>query len=130
MKLTPQGKLTRSWGYEVVWSSTEHYCGKMLIFDKAGATCPMMIHKVKRKSWFVNAGRFKMTYTNVTTGETQEAVIEEGKTIDIAEMSPHKLEALVANSIIFEVGMPDNIEDQFRLSPDADAVQSQTSEQE
>jgi len=130
MKLTPQGKLTRSWGYEVVWSSTEHYCGKMLIFDKAGATCPMMIHKVKRKSWFVNAGRFKMTYTNVTTGETQEAVIEEGKTIDIAEMSPHKLEALVANSIIFEVGMPDNMEDQFRLSPDADAVQSQTSEQE
>jgi len=130
MKLTPQGKLTRSWGYEVVWSSTEHYCGKMLIFDKAGATCPMMIHKVKRKSWFVNAGRFKMTYTNVITGETQEAVIEEGKTIDIAEMSPHKLEALVANSIIFEVGMPDNMEDQFRLSPDADAVQSQTSEQE
>jgi len=130
MKLTPQGKLTRSWGYEVIWSSTEHYCGKMLIFDKAGATCPMMIHKVKRKSWFVNAGRFKMTYTNVTTGETQEAVIEEGKTIDIAEMSPHKLEALVANSIIFEVGMPDNMEDQFRLSPDADAVQSQTSEQE
>jgi mannose-6-phosphate isomerase-like protein (cupin superfamily) len=130
MKLTPQGKLTRSWGYEVIWSSTEHYCGKMLIFDKAGATCPMMIHKVKRKSWFVNAGRFKMTYTNVTTGETQEAVIEEGKTIDIAEMSPHKLEALVANSIIFEVGMPDNMEDQFRLSPDADAVQSQTSKQE
>lgn len=130
MKLTPQGKLTRSWGYEVIWSSTQHYCGKMLIFDKAGATCPMMIHKVKRKSWFVNAGRFKMTYTNVTTGETQEAVIEEGKTIDIAEMSPHKLEALVANSIIFEVGMPDDMEDQFRLSPDADAVQSQTSKQE
>ena len=128
MKLTPQGKLTRSWGYEVIWSSTEHYCGKMLIFDKAGATCPMMIHKVKRKSWFVNAGRFKMTYTNVTTGETQEAVIEEGKTIDIAEMSPHKLEALVANSIIFEVGMPDDMEDQFRLSPDADAVQKSSEE--
>ena len=128
MKLVPQGKLTRTWGYEVIWSSTEHYCGKMLIFENVGATCPMMIHKSRRKSWFVNAGKFKMTYMNVSTGETNEAIIEEGKTIDISEMSPHKLEALAPNSIIFEVGMPDDLEDQFRLSPDADALQKSSEE--
>jgi hypothetical protein len=37
-------------------------------------------------------------------------------------MSPHAIEAMVPNSIIFEVGTPDRLDDQFRLTPD-DAVQ-------
>ena len=54
---------------------------------------------------------------DVTTGELKEAVLEEGKTADIGELTPHQLEALVDGSIIFEVSTTDNIEDRFRLAP-------------
>ena len=33
-------------------------------------------------------------------------------------MSPHTVKSLQANSIIFESGTPDNLDDIFRLTPD------------
>jgi hypothetical protein len=65
----------------------------------------------------VNAGKFKVKYIDVATGELKEAVLEEGKTADFAELGPHQIEALTPNSIIFEVGTADYVEDRFRLAP-------------
>lgn len=118
MKIQPPGKIDKTWGYEIVWASNELYCGKILVFEKAGAVSLNMIHKNRRKSWFVNSGKFKFTFTDIKKGEVISATLEEGKTVDIAEMSPHRLESLLPNSIIFESGTPDDLEDQFRLSPD------------
>jgi mannose-6-phosphate isomerase-like protein (cupin superfamily) len=122
MNITPIGKNDKTWGYEIVWSSNDYYCGKLLVFEKPGAKTATLIHKDRRKSWFVNAGKFKITFTDIKSGKTSSAIVEEGKTVDIAEMSPHAIEAMVPNSIIFEVGTPDRLDDQFRLTPD-DAVQ-------
>lgn len=116
-KIVPQGKIDRGWGLEINWSSNENYSGKLLVFEKAGAKTSMMLHKDRRKSWFVNAGKFKVTFIDIKTGQERSQVIEEGKTVDIAEMSPHQLEAMLPNSIILEVGMPDYEEDQFRIRP-------------
>jgi hypothetical protein len=87
------------------------------VFDRAGAKTSLVFHKEKRKSWFVNAGKFKITFIDVNTGETKEAILEEGKTADFGELSPHQVEALVPGSIIFEVGTTDFVEDRFRLMP-------------
>ena len=111
------GKIDKGWGFEIVWSNNEKYCGKLLVFEKAGAKTSLVFHKDRKKSWFINAGRFKMRYVDVTTGELKEAILEEGKTADIGELTPHQLEALVDNSIIFEVGTTDTVEDRFRLAP-------------
>ena len=111
------GKIDKGWGFEIVWSNNEKYCGKLLVFEKAGAKTSLVFHKDRKKSWFINAGRFKMRYVDVTTGELKEAILEEGKTADIGELTPHQLEALVDGSIIFEVGTSDVIEDRFRLAP-------------
>ena len=127
MAVTKTGKIDRSWGYEIVWASNDNYCGKILVFEKQGSSTTTQIHKNKRKSWFINAGKFRITFINVKTGKTEQAILEEGKTVDIAEMSPHSVEALVPGSMIFEVGTVDNIDDQFKLSPD-DAVQTLPSE--
>lgn len=124
---TKQGKIDRSWGYELVWASNQYYCGKILVFEKVGVSTSLSIHKDKKKSWFVNAGKFKITFTDVKKGKDVSVILEEGKTVDIGEMSPHKIESLQPNSMIFEVGTPDDVNDNFRLSPD-DAVQSQTLE--
>ena len=118
MNVSKPGKVDKKWGYEIIWSSNHNYCGKILVFDQIGSKTTMMIHKNRKKSWFVNAGRFKITYTDIKTGITSEAYLEEGKTVDLAEMSPHCIEAMAANSMIFESGMPDDLDDCFRLTPD------------
>ena len=61
MNLQTLGRQDRSWGYEIVWASNEFYCGKILVFEKAGSKTAKLIHKEKKKSWFINAGRFKFT---------------------------------------------------------------------
>jgi len=117
MNLQQLGKIDKGWGFEIIFANNDRYCGKLLVFERAGAKTSLVFHKEKRKSWFVNAGKFRVKYIDVATGEVKEAVLEEGKTADFAELGPHQVEALVPNSIIFEVGTGDYIEDRFRLAP-------------
>lgn len=131
MNVQSTGKIEKGWGFEVIWTNNDKYSGKMLVFDRVGACTSLVFHKERCKSWFVNQGKFKLTFCDLQTGEIKETVLEEGRTVDLAELSPHKLEALAANSIIFEVGTTDYVEDRFRLSPGdtqakaADSVQSE-----
>lgn len=117
MNLQPLGQVKKGWGFEIVFANNDRYCGKLLVFDRAGAKTSLVFHKEKSKSWFINAGKFKVTYIDVATGESKEVLLDEGKTADFAQLGPHQIEALTANSIIFEVGTADYIEDRFRLAP-------------
>jgi streptogramin lyase len=117
MNLQTIGKVDKGWGFELVFANNDKYCGKLLVFDRAGAKTSLVFHKEKAKSWFVNAGRFKITYIDVATGEVKQSELSEGQTADFGELGPHQIEALVDNSIIFEVGTADYIEDRFRLAP-------------
>ncbi len=117
MNLQQLGKIDKGWGFEIIFANNDKYCGKLLVFERVGAKTSLVFHKEKRKSWFVNAGKFRVKYIDVATGEVKEAILEEGKTADFAELGPHQVEALVANSIIFEVGTADYVEDRFRLAP-------------
>ena len=127
--MTPQtlGQVKKGWGFEIVFANNDKYCGKLLVFEKVGAKTSMVFHKEKAKSWFINAGRFKLTYIDVSTGEVKEGFLEEGQTADFGQLGPHQVEALVAGSIIFEVGTTDLVEDRFRLAPGD--TQMQPSEQ-
>ncbi len=117
MNLQQLGKIDKGWGFEIIFANNDKYCGKLLVFERAGAKTSLVFHKEKRKSWFVNAGKFRVKYIDVATGEVKEATLEEGKTADFAELGPHQIEALTPNSIIFEVGTADYVEDRFRLAP-------------
>lgn len=117
MNLQTLGKVDKGWGYEIVFANNEKYCGKLLVFERAGAKTSLLFHKEKFKSWFVNAGKFKIRYIDITTGEVKEAILEEGKTVDFGALGPHQVESILPNSIIFEVGTADYVEDRFRLAP-------------
>jgi hypothetical protein len=117
MTLQNTGKVDKGWGFELVFANNDKYCGKLLVFDQVGAKTSLVFHKEKAKSWFVNAGRFKISCIDVATGELKQSELSEGQTADLGQLGPHQIEALVANSIIFEVGTADYIEDRFRLAP-------------
>ena len=101
MNLQTLGKVDKGWGYEIVWANNDKYCGKLLIFEHAGAKTSLVFHKEKAKSWFVNAGKFKVSFIDVATGETKQAVLQEGQTADFGQLGPHQIEALEPNSMIF-----------------------------
>ena len=117
MNLQQLGKIDKGWGFEIVFANNDRYCGKLLVFERVGAKTSLVFHKDKRKSWFVNSGKFKVKYIDVSTGEFKEAILDEGKTADFAELGPHQIESLAPNSMIFEVGTADYVEDRFRLAP-------------
>jgi hypothetical protein len=117
MNLQTIGQVKKGWGFEIIFANNDKYCGKLLVFERVGAKTSLVFHKEKVKSWFVNAGRFKVTYIDVSTGEMKQSELGEGQTADFGHLGPHQVEALVANSIIFEVGTSDYIEDRFRLAP-------------
>ena len=117
MNLQTLGKVDKGWGFELVFANNDKYCGKLLIFERAGAKTSLVFHKEKAKSWFINAGKFKVKFIDVATGEMKEAVLEEGQTADFGQLGPHQIESLMPNSIIFEVGTGDYVEDRFRLAP-------------
>jgi mannose-6-phosphate isomerase-like protein (cupin superfamily) len=117
MTLQQTGKNDKGWGFEIVFANNDKYCGKLLVFEKAGAKTSLVFHKEKAKSWFINAGRFKVTFIDVATGEIKQSELSEGQTADFGPLGPHQIEALVDNSMIFEVGTADYVEDRFRLSP-------------
>jgi hypothetical protein len=117
MNLQTIGQVKKGWGFEIIFANNDKYCGKLLVFERVGAKTSLVFHKEKVKSWFVNAGKFKVTYIDVSTGEMKQSELVEGQTADFGHLGPHQVEALVANSIIFEVGTSDYIEDRFRLAP-------------
>ncbi len=117
MNLQKLGKVDKGWGFEIVFANNDKYCGKLLVFDRAGAKTSLVFHKEKSKSWFINAGKFKINFIDVATGEVKEAILDEGKTVDFGPLGPHQVEALVEGSVILEVGTADYIEDRFRLAP-------------
>lgn len=117
MNLQTLGKVDKGWGFEIVFANNDKYCGKLLVFEHAGAKTSLVFHKEKSKSWFVNAGKFKITYIDVSTGEIKQSELGEGQTADFGQLGPHQVESLVPGSIIFEVGTADYVEDRFRLAP-------------
>jgi hypothetical protein len=57
------------------------------------------------------------TFIDTQTGQVHETVLEVGRTVSLGEMSPHQLEALQPNSMIFEVSTADSVEDNYRIQP-------------
>jgi mannose-6-phosphate isomerase-like protein (cupin superfamily) len=111
------GKVDKGWGYEVIWATNDQYCGKIMVFTDAGSRCSMHFHKDKDETWFVNAGTFIVRWIDTKTSTLHEKVLSEGDVWHNPPLQPHQLEALVPDSMIFEVSTADSVEDNYRISP-------------
>jgi hypothetical protein len=102
------------YGYEIVWADTETYCGKILVFEKSNSKMPLHFHKDRSKSWFVNAGQFKVQWIDTTDGKTYAQELLEGSVFHVPILMPVMLESLADNSAIAETS--NNNSNYFRLS--------------
>jgi mannose-6-phosphate isomerase-like protein (cupin superfamily) len=111
------GVVKKGWGYELIWATNDKYCGKIMVFEKAGAKFSMHFHREKDESWFVNSGKFKVRWIDTSNATLYEKELKEGDTWHNPPLQPHQLEALVDNSSITEVSTADSVEDNYRLIP-------------
>lgn len=112
-----EGKVDKGWGYEVIWATNDMYCGKLMVFNKIGSKFSMHFHKEKDESWFVNYGKFKVTWCDTKDATYHEKILKEGDTWHNPPLQPHQLEALTPGATIFEVSTADSVEDNFRIIP-------------
>jgi quercetin dioxygenase-like cupin family protein len=112
-----EGFQKKGWGYELIWATNEKYCGKIMVFEKAGNKFSMHFHKEKDESWFVNSGKFKLRYIDTATAQLFEKELKEGDVWRNPPLLPHQLEALTDGASITEVSTPDSVEDNFRIGP-------------
>ena len=70
------GYQEKGWGYEIIWANNDKYCGKILSFNTAGSKTSLHFHKERDKTWFINAGQFKVRFIDTQTTEIKEAVLK------------------------------------------------------
>lgn len=104
------------WGYEIIWADNEHYCSKILVFEKANMKTPLHFHKDRHKSWFVNAGKFEVQWVDPKDGKAYSKELPEGSIFEIPELLPITLKSLVENSAMAETSNNNNAEDYYRLN--------------
>ena len=92
-----------TWGYELVWASTESYGGKMLGFTDAGNKMPFGFTKKQDRTWFVNNGSVKLRWIDTAKGQLYEASLTEGQTYHVPPHHPVSLEAISDNTSVTEV---------------------------
>lgn len=110
-------EIKKGWGKEVIFASNSNYCGKLLIFDKAGAKGSMHFHLLKDESWYVQQGSFTVKWIETYDASIYEKTLVVGDTWHNARGSPHQLIALEDNSIIFEASTADCPTDSYRIFP-------------
>lgn len=123
------GPNEKGWGTELVFTSNDLYCAKVLIFRENTRTS-MHFHKERDKTFFVSAGQFEVFYIDTDTGDVVKSSIKDGDVIRMSPMTPHQLRAITAGSLV-EVGNALKESDIFRLSAgDSQATQDPSSNEQ
>ena len=106
-----------AWGREIIFTNNELYCGKLLIHDKAGSKGSMHYHMKKHETFYVQQGKFRVRWIDTSNAKIIEEILYEGDTWVNEPGVPHQLEAIVNNSIIFEVSTTHYDDDSYRVMP-------------
>lgn len=108
-------KVIKVWGYELWIHNTSEYCGKLLVFEKAGNHFSMHYHIKKKETWYVQEGKFRFDWIDVENGKRNYTELLPDDVIEIERGLPHQLTALTDNATIFEVSTEHFDEDSYRV---------------
>jgi uncharacterized RmlC-like cupin family protein len=109
------GVVEKGWGYEMIWATNEHYCGKIMVFTRENAKTSMHFHKEKDETWFINTGRFKVNYIDTNDSMMYEKILNEGEVWHNPPLQPHQLMCISKEGSVTEVSTADSVEDNYRI---------------
>ena len=115
MEIKTPELVKKPWGHELIFHNTDEFCGKLLVFPKAGSSFSMHYHMLKNEAWYVQAGSFEFEWIDTEEGQLYHETISSGQCIDINRGQPHKLTSLKPQSIIFEASTQHFDSDSHRI---------------
>lgn len=107
----------KAWGREKIFVNNEHYCGKLLVFDKAGGRGSMHFHMKKHETFYVQKGMFKISWIETIDASLHDTVLKEGDVWTNEPGNPHQIQSLENDSVIYEVSTHDDPNDNYRVLP-------------
>lgn len=105
--------IKKDWGMEIVWADEAQYCAKILLFEKKLVKTPFVFHKEVQKTFFVNAGQFKIRWIDTKDGRMYEQFLDEGAVYTIQSLTPWSLESQVQNSSVMQVSNSNDNDDTY-----------------
>ena len=108
-----EGFVGQGWGSELIWATTDKYCGKLLKFNK-DARFSMHFHAEKDESWYVLDGKFIVKFIETHDASQHETELTAGCVWRNRPLQPHQVICLEAGTII-EVSTADSIADNYRV---------------
>jgi quercetin dioxygenase-like cupin family protein len=109
--------VNKGWGRELIIENNDKYCGKLLVYDKAGSKGSMHFHLKKHETFYVQKGKFKIHWIETKDASIQHNILKEGDTWTNEPGEPHQLEALEDDSVVFEISTTHYDNDDFRIMP-------------
>lgn len=109
------GKVEKAWGHELIWHTSDKYCGKMMSFNK-GSKFSMHFHAEKDEAWYILSGKFEVKYIHTTDASEHSTILSVGDTWHNPPLFPHQLICLEEGTVL-EVSTPDSAEDNYRIQP-------------
>lgn len=82
--------VTKKWGYEKIIHNDEHYCGKILHFNK-NSKCSSHLHLIKRESFYIISGRFIIKSINTDNADEIITHLNQGDSLTIPIGVPHQI---------------------------------------
>jgi mannose-6-phosphate isomerase-like protein (cupin superfamily) len=103
-------RVSKPWGYEIVWAETERYVGKVLHID-AGQKLSRQYHRKKDETFFVQSGEM-----DLEIGQGAELRVVHMRARESFHCPPHTVHRMVAvtDVDVFEVSTPE-LDDVVRL---------------
>jgi len=104
------------YGYEIIWADTDDYVSKILVFENANQCLPLHFHRDTEKTWFVNAGTFKVQWVDTKDAKAYAKELPEGSVFHVPVLMPVSLKSLSENAAMAETRNQNNTEDYYRLN--------------
>jgi mannose-6-phosphate isomerase len=104
-------RVEKPWGHELVYATTERYCGKVL-FIRAGEQLSLQFHKEKDETIYIYSGRLELEIGEPGKPLDTE-VVGPGRAFHLIPGTVHRMRA-VEDTFVLEVSTPE-IDDVVRL---------------
>lgn len=108
-------KHKKSWGHEEWIVNNEQYCGKRLVFTKAGGHTSLHFHREKHETMLCLRGHFAVTVVNTRDGAERQFDLYPGDQITIEQFTVHRIKALLADSELIEFSTHHSDDDSYRV---------------
>jgi mannose-6-phosphate isomerase-like protein (cupin superfamily) len=97
-------RVEKPWGYELVYASTERYCGK-IIFIRAGEQLSLQFHREKDETIYVQSGRVEFEIGEPGKPVDTE-VVAPGRAFRLEPGTVHRMRA-IEDTTLLEVSTPE-----------------------